>query len=515
MSSAGAAHDVDNSSAAEAETAPAPRSSAPGSLASSTRGRRASLLELVAPWRVLALLAALGGTLHTIRPIRDPDIFWHVEAGREIVRERSLAHIGDQWTFGPADPDWKSTQWLSELVITGVHALAGWEGITIARLVLALAFYGVLARVLLRRPTSVVAAITYLAVVVASIGAFEERPQLVSLLFLPWLAGILRDVVVHGRDPHWSLLLLVWLWANLHGLWVLAPASLGIVAAGLALNGRSGLRRARTIGLWTLGTLAAGALTPVGPELLWSPIRFAGRTSHIVEWQHTTYNSSEAMVLGLMVAVIVVCWARSPDPVEPAEILLTLAVAAFAVLAVRNVFPAVILLAPITATRATGFLPYPDAPPGRVLQRLLGAAGGVAAIGLVVAIALVQVRTDALTASQPDRIGRYLAQAPAGSRVFADYNITGALIHWGEGRTRLFIDGRADRYDPDVVNQYLALLAGVNWERDLARMNVEYAVLASDVRLAELLRQHGWRRVMTEEPFVLLQRPDAAERRTP
>jgi hypothetical protein len=70
---------------------------------------------------VTAVLVALFAAAH---PNLDPDMWWHLAVGDEIVRRRSV-HFPDPFSFThPAV--WVNAQWLSELFFA---ALQRWVGV--------------------------------------------------------------------------------------------------------------------------------------------------------------------------------------------------------------------------------------------------------------------------------------------------------------------------------------------------------------------------------------------------
>ncbi len=55
---------------------------------------------LMTPWRLLALVATAALlAFKSMLPFVDPDVYWHVELGREILRERGVVGTGTDWAF--------------------------------------------------------------------------------------------------------------------------------------------------------------------------------------------------------------------------------------------------------------------------------------------------------------------------------------------------------------------------------------------------------------------------------
>src|SRR3954451_7059983 len=77
---------------------------------------------------LLALACAATG----LTPIADGDIFWHLAAGREMVRTRGLIEH-DGFSVSAAGRDWIDVHWLFQLGAYGVHSLFGFQGLVLVK----------------------------------------------------------------------------------------------------------------------------------------------------------------------------------------------------------------------------------------------------------------------------------------------------------------------------------------------------------------------------------------------
>src|SRR5262252_7867036 len=79
-----------------------------------------------------ALLVFAGSAGTGLAPIADGDIFWHLAAGRELIRTRApITH--DPFSVGAYGRDWIDVHWLFQLACYGVHALFGLRGLVLAK----------------------------------------------------------------------------------------------------------------------------------------------------------------------------------------------------------------------------------------------------------------------------------------------------------------------------------------------------------------------------------------------
>ncbi len=465
---------------------------------------------LMTPWRLVALVATAALlAFKSMLPFVDPDVYWHVELGREILRERGVVGTGTDWAFTLPGAEWTTTQWLSEVVFTAVHAWAGWSGIALLRVALALACAATLALVLLRQRRSPWSAVVYSLVLVVVSTAWQERPQMFSFVLLVWLAWHCRRVLQGATGtPLAGVFLVTALWANLHGMWVLVPACLGVAVVGRLLTtwvDRSESRLPRWQPLAApLVALTAVCLTPVGPALVLTPLRFASATASIDEWQPTAFEQPYMLVYGVILLLVLVGWARSPVPAG--EVLYVLVLVAFSMLAARNVVPATILLAPVVLDRVNTLWPRRDEVDTGFEGKVL-AAVAVVIILVFGAYGWATWRTAThVPPSLPVGLAQELQRDGGDLRVLNEYELGGVLIHWGGDRVRVAIDGRADRYGSAYIDEYQDLLAmRGGWEATLRRLDPDTAVLHRGTPLVrELLVHRGWRETGSESGYLLL-----------
>jgi hypothetical protein len=481
-------------------TAPSPSHPAPVDMAPAPRQ------TLVRPWRVFALLSAVGFIASAVHPFRDVDVYWHVRLGKEILDARSITDIGQGWSFDFPTTTWTTTQWLAEILFYALYAHGGWEAIAAFQVLIAVALAVGLAHLLLRVHPSPWASVVYVLVLMVSSGALQERPQLLSMLFTLWLAGTARAILQHEQRSWWLLLTVTAVWANLHGMWVLVPAVMGLLTVGHFLDrDAAGARRCAVL---TASGVLGGCLTPVGWPLLFSPLRFAGAGELINEWQPTSFDNVYALLLGVLVSVVVLAWSRASRPTPLVEVVYVVGVVAFALVAVRNVPPAVLLLAPVVTARLEQVFPRTDAVSSEREHRVMCIMGLLALVALPLALGLRISQTPTLPSDLPIPLAQRLAQEPGEHRVLNEYNVSGVLLLWGGPKTMVHVDGRADRYGADHIRSHEDLLdLRGSWRSDLSASTANYAVLDEGRPLLDELRRRGWQEFARHGDYLLLRAP--------
>jgi hypothetical protein len=136
---------------------------------------------------VLALAALVILTIGGDR-LDDLDAYWHVEIGREILRTHQLSNLGQSW-LGVDAPNWRTSQWLSEVAMALAVNGFGWRALVIGRLFLVIAVLAAVAVTLLRRGPLFVSAPVVFLIALMLPGITTARPQTVSLFFVTLLGA--------------------------------------------------------------------------------------------------------------------------------------------------------------------------------------------------------------------------------------------------------------------------------------------------------------------------------------
>jgi hypothetical protein len=284
----------------------------------------------------------------------------------------------------------------------------------------------------------------------------------------------------------------------------------GLLAVGVfveRLRGRLDASPRRALAI-VLTSLVAACVTPVGPKLLLSPLAFARATKRIDEWQPTSFHNNITIVLGLSVALVVVAWARSKQNAPIRELVYVGGLTAFALGTLRDVPPAMMLLAPVILDRVAATFPFPDRITAPREAKLLTVVGSALLALATLATVVRFVQTPSVPASEPRALAERIAATPGTHYVLDDYNTSGAVIMWGGPRTKVAVDGRADRYGAAFLDHYYDLMQTQNsWRQSLRDVHPDFALLDHTVPLVRELGRMGWRTVGHEDKWVLLAKP--------
>src|SRR6185503_6525015 len=165
----------------------------------------------------------------------DPDLWWHLKAGQQMIATHSVPHT-DDYSFTKQGSEWVAHEWLSEVAIAGLYRLTGLVGlVTIFSLIIIITLWLTYRRCD-GRPYA--AGIAILLAAAASAPLFGVRPQMLTLL----LASIFI-ILLERFDPKeqtrrlWWLVPLMLLWVNLHAGWALGLALIGLYIVRAVLDG--------------------------------------------------------------------------------------------------------------------------------------------------------------------------------------------------------------------------------------------------------------------------------------
>jgi hypothetical protein len=468
--------------------------------------RQRLLAGTIPLWRLLAIVAAAGGALPATRPLRDPDVWWHVRLG-DLIREHGVPHH-ELWSYPILGTPWHPTSWLTDVLFSVLHEAGGWRALVVFKVLASFGILVMLYRQVVPRARAEITAPVFV-IAVASIGLyFGERPQLLSFVLVLVVGPWSRRLATTGQWRAWPWVAITYLWCNLHGMWVLGPALLGLAATSWAVQSgfspsslRTLVRAVATAVVATLTTMA----TPVGPGLMLQPLAVHAIAPEISEWQPTALLGNAPTGYTVLLLVLLVSWVIA-HPRHMGLFVYAVGVIAFSLVAVRNVAPAALLLAPIAAeATVTAFAPRLGRRPESTIPRWVGLiAGGLAAAFVVIAA----FARPAVEPTIPWRIVHELQALPAPKHVVAVFSVSGIVT--GEiPSASVAMDTRVDSYNATYAHKYLDMLRmGPGWRSTFAEADPDYVVLLSESGLRSYL-QHDrhWVVLVSDNGYVLLRPP--------
>jgi len=444
-------------------------------------------------------VAVLIGLVIGVRPVSDPSPWLHLKIGAFLL-EGGRFGMPDPWAPF-ASKSYVPTEWLPDILGQAIFQWFGLPGIAWLRCAGTLALLSALVWSARRSADNKTAVVVALAALLGAGHALTERPQLVGFVFLAVAIGAWWRTALDLR-PRWWLVPMTWLWACFHGLWSIGVAIALVVIVGLLLDRRLDRATATRLFAVPLLSLVAAGLTPIGPELLLSPLHVGKNASQFVgEWQSTSFHDPFALATLSMLALVVLCWVRlgRTPPWWQIGLLLTGAVATLA--ALRTIGIGALIAAPLLAQEITL---YRGRPVVATTRRDRSRWAALILVALVAAAPLASVRAQE-PVSVPQRLKPHLSLIPPGTIVLAEADISGWLF-WADPQVRPVLDPRVEIYSPTHVRAFAATMAAApGWRQFLTQTGARYALVPTDSPIASALRESaGWSQLGQDAGFVLL-----------
>ena len=461
-----------------------------------------------------------------IGSVQDPDFWWHVRTGRWIL-DNGLLPSHDLYTFTAIGHPWLDHEYLSESGMWLLFKSGGFGAISIAFGALTYAAFLLIFRT--ARGGSRPYVISGLAMALAAIAGspiWGPRPQMITFFFvclqLDWLRRYLE-----GRSRminYFPLVLIVW--ANLHGGFVIAFAFFGIALAAEALawivERRNPAHRARlkTLSRVTLVSLAAVLATPHGLSVYLNPFETLTSTAqraNIVEWFSPNFHETFLLPYLAMILLLLVLFAvRRPTAYD---LLLALSTLALSLESVRHVALFIAAVTPILIAQLSDVwlevserrgIRLPRADPSRLFATITVLA--LLVIAGATTVRVVNQLTDQQAQIQkqyPVGAADYLARHPElGTRMFNSYGWGGYLIYrfYPDQNRRVYAFGEASVLGDQVINNYqeIAVLR-TDWAAQLQKDRVDYVVFGTQDSLSNVLLYlpGSWEKVY-EDPVAVI-----------
>ncbi len=469
--------------------------------------------------RLVAMLTLLLVFLIAARYTIGPDTWWHLRAGAWIWQHKALPMV-DPFSFTKAGAPWHYPGGVIEVWMYGLYRLGGLGMLNLwtagmVTLTFAVVWATAKAHPLLK------AAFVLLGALTAS-PHWMARPFLMTVLLTALFIYLLERWRAGHRWALWALPMLMVLWVNSHGGYILGVVWWGVYF--VAAWGRCVLAAERpscrpAVQLTAVGALLVVAmlLNPYGAEMLRYPfytLHMKATKALIAEWQSPDFHRPIFLPLLVMLLLLVLGagWSARRWRLEAG--LLAAGMVHMVLNWQRNVDVFAVVTAPILAqTWETVFqhaawrLPVwkvkEQTRPHPRLNLALVALMALAAFGKAGVFALPSVNATLTARNYPVGAVEYLRQHHPPGHLFNDYN-WGGYLTWALPAYPVFVDGRADLYGDDFLEQVVRVMrAQPGWQGVLDYWDVRLVLIRGDAPLAEALPAEGWRLLYADDQSVL------------
>jgi hypothetical protein len=505
-----------------------------------------SLADLI----FVALLGALVFTPLSVRLLGDAGIGWHIRTGQQILATQTIPHV-DSFSASVGAKPWFAWEWLYDVVVGQLESALGLNGVVWFTSVVIAAVFALLFRLLTKGGTNVLVALVLMLLALASsMIHFLARPHVLSWLFtLIWfwiLDASEQDSSsgYGGRDRKWlwALPLLMLVWVNVHGGFLLGFVLLGIFWMGAVwswLRARSGrIEQAfakiaagkRSWELIWVGLLSATAslVNPYGWKLhshIASYLSNQFLMDHIEEFQSPNFHGVAQRCFVVLLLITLTVMAGRGRQLRASHVLTLLLAVYTGLYASRNIPASSLLLVMVMGPLVpfTGLAERFSQNVASIQGKLRGHLWPVVAIVIALWIAADGGRfgsTKIMDAHfDPQRMPvdavTYLEKHEVPGPMLSPDYWGGYLIYRLYPKQRVVVDDRHDFYGEAFLKSYLKMVhVESGWQEFLREHEVSCLLLPRNAALTNvLLETRDWKPIYGDEVAIAFVRsPSAAER---
>jgi len=475
--------------------------------------------------RHVFLLVLLGGIfIAASRPIGDPDFWWHLQTGKQIVESGTIPHA-DLFSSSVMGKEWITHEWLTEIIVYLLYNKLGMVPLIVffSAIITAAFYFAFLRAPDLSRPY--IAGFVVFVGAVASAPLWGIRPQMISLLLTSIFLYLLDDYEKNRKVKSLiALPLIMILWVNLHGGFILGIGIIGIYLGGnlltlLATMIRKGVPPLNAWNpiLYLAGTAFLCVITALVNPNTYKILVYPFQTlfdpamqQYIVEWFSPDFHNPIWLPFGFLVLALIGFGMAGKGSISITRILLVLVATYAAFRSVRHIPLFAITAAPILADLIARFIKLPaGSETGKPLFRWLNALLILAVLisaGVVIS-SLPKKQLEKEAETFPTGAADWLLENQPEGKLFNSYTWGGYLIWRLYPDYPVYIDGRADVYGAEFINDFVSIYSVENgWEQALDATGAGLVLVEDDCRLAKALQQSSeWHKVYQDDLSVIFQ----------
>jgi hypothetical protein len=468
------------------------------------------------------LILFIGIFIMTLRPVADPDFWWHLRTGELIANTGNIPNA-DPFSFTNLGKAWVTHEWLTELSIFGLFQLGGYALLIVTfSIIITISF--LLAYLTCSKASHPYAAgFAVLLGALASAPTWGVRPQMLSLLLTALFLFLLDRYQQTRKLKHLILLpFMIILWVNLHAGYFLGFGIIGIfILSELIHLARAALRKEKldyravsALGIVLVLSILAALANPNTYHILLYPFETLTSNSmmqFIQEWFSPDFHQTQWLPLAVLFLTLIALPLLVRRPVSWTHILLVVIFGYAALRSMRHVPLFALVAIPVLAEQLASFMgtrtqKQPPTRLTRILNPLLVGFVILAAGLRTVSVVLEQPASEAETT--PKAAVDWILQKHPEGKIYNTYSWGGYLIWRLYPEYLVYIDGRADVYGDEFIYDYMDIYrVRPGWETALDARQVNTVLLQRNEPLANaLLQSPGWKLAFEDEKSIIFTR---------
>jgi hypothetical protein len=460
----------------------------------------------------------------------DSDMWWHLTAGQQTWQTGQPVTV-DTFSYTRYGQTWINHSWLSQVGMYLAFKAWGYLGLgTLVAVLAALSMSLVYAQ--MEGPPLLRGFVIVLATAVTAV-VWSPRPQMASLVLFGVVGYLLYLYKWRTVDRLWLLPPVFLLWSNLHGGYVLGLLLILAMIAGEALNHILGSESERVVywkgigqlAIWGVVSWLVVVVNPNGLSMWIIPFRtveVGALQDYISEWASPDFHQFvQQPFLWLLFATFGAA-GLSHRRLDGSDLVTFVGFGYLALLARRNFGPFAMVAAPVLSRhlpvlleswvesvrpswlQAKSRLRFLDRlPQSKPLSPGISKTLNVLIIGLLALVAVAKI----YLVTSPDLVDYFEKRTfPVAavdwiegnrppSNLFNAYNWGGYLL-WNLPEYPVFVDGRTDLYNDQLLEEYLRIVAGGTDALNLLHVHgVNVVLVEAGSELSQLLEvSPDWQR---------------------
>jgi hypothetical protein len=441
----------------------------------------------------------------------DGDLPRHILTGNLILQTQKV-HTTDIFSFRTEGYPSFPHEWLSQVLFGVAYDWLGLDGIVLLTALVIMLTWGIVYRQMMHKSNSFFSALILTAL---GVGASQihvlPRPHIFTYLLTAVWITLLENINAKKTRSWWGLPLVMLLWVNMHGMFVLGIIILGIYLAGDFLNQQSinWFRSEKTKSLFLASglSLLVTFFSPSGLKI-WEAIASLGSntylTSKIPEYQSANFHLPETWPFVIILLLTIVGFARTLERVSWIDILLVVSFTAIALYTSRMIPLFAIVAAPIT-TKAIADRTRNDYTQGQTFRmeeniyKINSNSNGLIWMIAIVIMAAFLLRSGGTLDPEargnvfdprffPVEAVSWLEAHPQEGHMFNEFDWGGYLLLKLWPDQQIFMDGHTHIYGEALTREYEQVITlSPGWEKILKKYDVRWVIMRKNTPLIKVL----------------------------
>jgi len=469
----------------------------------------------------VALALFKGGVL-----LNDGDTGFHIRIGEYIVNHFSIPKA-DPFSFISPPLFFTAHEWLSAVIMKGMHGIAGLTGVVLFFALIISLTYSLLFKLFVAENDNIfISVAVILLLTVSSAVHWLARPHVFTLLFTVIWYYLLRkhSEGLGGKTsrPYLMPLIMVF-WVNMHGGFLVGFILNGIYVLGnaveyvrLSREDRKILRQ-KIIDLLVITAFCflACLINPYGWHILFFPFQLISQEfmiNYISEFQSPNFHSLFLSFFKYLILFLIVLLSLSKKRLKPYALILILIFLSMSLTSVRHIPLFCIVIFPILLDLVRPFTETPKSKIGIFFlmratrcRQTDAQTKGMLWSAAVVVFAIAAVGSGRINHGFDPEIKPVNAMAFINSEdipgnMFNDYEAGDFIIYSAWPKYKVFIDGRADMYGENHLKAYDTVVkAKQGWQEIIEKYNITWMIVNTASPISSLLWEiPAWRLIYAD-----------------